>query len=704
MMSASLPECLPPLRQELRLHEAPAAENGAPRWTLEDPVRGQFFQLGWLETEFLAHWQSSAEELLKRICQTTTLSPNATQLGAFIRFLQHNQLVQAECEQLIEQDKQRRSAQKWWQWLFQRHLSFRVPLCSPDAWLTKGLPWVRPLLSRQFIQLSALVGLMGLWLASHQWQEFSAGFSYLFSFSGIVLSVTTVIVVKVLHELGHAFVCKKYHGRVATMGVNFILFWPVLYTDVTTAWRLKQQRPRMLISAAGMLTEAVIAAWALLLWNFFDPGIARSVLLTLATTSLLLSLSVNLSPLMRFDGYFIFSDWLEMPNLQQRASKMAQWKIRSWLWGWQDAAPEPMRKARQRLVINYAFAMWLYRLTLYFGIALGIYHLVFKALGVVLFMVEIAYLLVRPCVYEIRYWLSQKQKMTFNLNTKLTLITSLLLLIGLIVPWHQTISAPAMWLAKQQTLFVAQDAQLQTIEIQSGQQVQAGEVLFRLSSPLLLQSITELTYRQQSLLKQLQSYPFDKKASADLAIIRDELVVITQRLAQQQTLLDELTVRAPFAGQIVDVNPYLQAGDWLATGQVLATLISNQESRVDAYIDEHQYARLNAGATAVFVAENLNQPPVALLLSKLSLGTIDNLSAHPELSSPYLGPIAATIDRKTHQPIPEQALYLATLQVQDTNAPAFQMRGQVTIEGEGQSILSRVWQAIMKVLIRESVM
>ena len=479
-MSAGLPECLPPLRQELRLHEAPAADNGVPRWTLEDPVRGQFFQLGWLETEFLAHWQSSAEDLLKRICQTTTLSPNATQLGAFIRFLQHNQLVQAECEDLIEQDKQRRSAQKWWQWLFQRHLSFRVPLCSPDAWLTKALPWVRPLLSRQFILLSALVGLIGLWLASHQWQEFSAGFSYLFSFSGIVLSVTTVIVVKVLHELGHAFVCKKYHGRVATMGVNFILFWPVLYTDVTTAWRLKQQRPRMMISAAGMLTEAVIAAWALLLWNFFDPGIARSVLLTLATTSLLLSLSVNLSPLMRFDGYFIFSDWLEMPNLQQRATKMAQWKIRSWLWGWQDAAPEPMRKARQRLVISYAFAMWLYRLTLYFGIAFGIYHLVFKALGVVLFMVEIAYLLVRPCVYEIRYWLSQKQKMTFNLNTKLTLITSLLLLIGLIVPWHQTISAPAMWLAKQQTLFVAQDAQLQTIEVQSGQQVQAGEVLFRL--------------------------------------------------------------------------------------------------------------------------------------------------------------------------------------------------------------------------------
>lgn len=68
-MSVSLPECLPPLRQELRLHEAPAAENGAPRWTLEDPVRGQFFQLGWLETEFLAHWQSSAEELLKRIAK-----------------------------------------------------------------------------------------------------------------------------------------------------------------------------------------------------------------------------------------------------------------------------------------------------------------------------------------------------------------------------------------------------------------------------------------------------------------------------------------------------------------------------------------------------------------------------------------------------------------------------------------------------------
>lgn len=697
-------ECLPALRQELRLHAAPAAENGAPRWTLEDPVRGLFFQLGWLETEFLANWTRSAPALLSMIGRNTTLKPDAQQLSAFVRFLQSNQLVQSEAGALIEQEQKHRGTRSWWQWLWQKHLSFRIPLCSPDVWLTRALPVVLPLLSRQFVTLSALAGLIGLWLASRQWSQFSAGFSYLFSFSGMALSLTTVIGVKILHELGHAFMCKKYYGRVATMGVNFILFWPVLYTDVTTAWRMKNKQQRILISAAGMLTEAVIAAWALLFWNFFPPGIIQSVLLVLATTSLWLSLSVNLSPLMRFDGYFIFSDWLEMPNLQQRAGKMAQWQIRRWLWGWQDPAPEAMRRARQKLVIGYAFAMWLYRLVLYFGIALAIYHLVFKALGIVLFVVEIAFFLLRPCWQEIRYWLSQKEKMTLNINTKITLVVGLAMLAGLVYPWHQTIRAPAMWLAQQQTLFVAQDAQLYRAEVHAGQEVEAGDVLFRLHSPQLSQSIAELNYRQQSLMKQQQLYPFDKKASSNLAIIRDELVVIEQRLMQQQALLQQLTVRAPFDGRIVDLDTRLRSGDWLATGQVLATLISAGQSRVDAYIDERQYGRLRDGAAAVFVAEDLNQSPIQLTLATLSLGSSENLQAHPELSSPYSGPIAATMDRQTHQPIAEQALYLATLKVTDAAVPAFKMRGQVMIEGEGQSMIHRAWQALVTVLIRESVM
>ncbi|MBF9002882.1 HlyD family efflux transporter periplasmic adaptor subunit [Vibrio nitrifigilis] len=704
MMPQPSLQTLPVLRQELRLHPAPAASNGAPQWTLEDPIRNQFFQLGWLEAEMIAHWVESPTALLDKIRAGTTLKPNTEQLTQFVRFLQMNQLVQAPAEQIHKQYQQSKQAVTWYRWLFQRHLSFRIPLCRPDRWLTSSLAFVLPLMTRTFMAISCLAGGLGLWLASHQWQQFTNGFSYLFSTSGIVISVMTVVCVKVLHELGHAFCCKKYGGRVATMGINFIVCWPVLYTDVTTAWRIPHKKQRILISSAGLLTEAMIAAWALLLWNFCSPGLAQSVLLTLATTSFLLSLSVNLSPLMRFDGYFIFSDWLDMPNLQQRANKIAQWKIRQWLWGWQDNPPEPLSAKRQKIVLCYAFAMWIYRITMYFGIALAVYHLAFKALGILLCIIDIALFLLMPCYREIQIWVKNKSKMKLNIQTKLTLCFTGLLLAMLLIPWQQTVKAPAVWLAKQQTLFVARNAQLLNQRVQEGQRVNKGEILFELSSPELDQTIEQLTYRKQSLIKQIRSYPFDTKASSELGIVRDELHAVSQRLEQQMLLKQQLTVRAPFSGKLVDITPHLANNDWLMTGQPLATLISTGHSRVEAYIDEQQLARVKVGAKGKFIAENLNQAPLSVELNTLAQGRIADLQAHPELSSPYQGSIAATINRQTQVPEPKQALYLATLESAQQQAPQFQMRGQVIIDGEGESVIARVWQALVKVVIRESVM
>ncbi len=695
---------LPALRQELRLHRAPDTEDGAPCWTLEDPLRGQFFQIGWLETELIAHWCRDGQQLLNRVRATTALRPSSAQLAAFVRFLHINQLCVSDTDTLLTQYQQQQKQRTWWRWLFRRHLSFRLPLCRPDPWLTRLLPYVLPLMSMPFLIISAVAGGTGLWLASHQWQQFTHGFSYLFSTKGMLLSALTVIAVKVLHELGHAFSCKKYRGFVATMGVNFILFWPVLYTDVSSAWRLEHRSQRMLISAAGMITETVVACWALLMWNFVAPGIVQTILLTLATTSLFLSLSVNLSPLMRFDGYFIFSDWLGMANLQQRSNMMAQWAIRRALWRWPDAAPLALKPRRQTTVILYAFAMWIYRFTLYMGIALAVYHLVFKALGIVLFCVEIAYFLVRPVVNEVALWVRQRNKITMNRRTIMTCCGAALLLGLLCFPWHTSVRAPAVWQAHQQQLFVARSAQLANIAVHSGQWVNAGQVLYRLRSPELDKAIAEQTLRLQSLQTQLNAYPFDKKASAELQIIRDQLTSTRQRLRQQIILRNQLTMRAPFSGRIVDVLPHLRAGDWLAAGQQIATLVDNTHSRVDAYIGERDLARLRLNAHAQFVAQDIHRAPVAVSLSAIATSSVSDLSAHPELSSPYGGALAARVDRRTHRPKAQQALYLATLTTAQSHFPTSVQRGVVVIEGRGQSIISRIGTAVDALLVRESVM
>src|SRR5690606_27180482 len=187
--------------------------------------------------------------------------------------------------------------------------------------------------------------------------------------------------VKVCHELGHAVIAKAKGLRIPTMGVAFIVFWPVAYTDTTDAWRLTRRRDRLMIGAGGISVELGIAAVSLFMWNLVGEGPARSLLFLLATSSWLLSLLINLNPLMRFDGYFLFCDLIGVSNLEQKAHLSSRYWLRRLLFGWD----KPLSDDPPRIPFAlFGLAIWLYRLILFFGIALAVYHLFFKALGIVL--------------------------------------------------------------------------------------------------------------------------------------------------------------------------------------------------------------------------------------------------------------------------------------------------------------------------------
>ena len=124
----------------------------------------------------------------------------------------------------------------------------------------------------------------------------------------------TLILVKCLHELGHAYVA-KYHGcRVSAIGIAFLVFFPFLYTDTTDAWRLRNHKDRLLINFAGILTELHLALIATFVWGVLPEG-GLGAAFFIATTSWISSIAINVSPFMRFDGYYVFSDWLK-ENLQ----------------------------------------------------------------------------------------------------------------------------------------------------------------------------------------------------------------------------------------------------------------------------------------------------------------------------------------------------------------------------------------------------
>lgn len=703
----SRPQPLPALRRTLRLHPGPRSRDGSPTWTLEDHARSRFYRIGWAEAEILARWElGSADAVATVINRETTLTLTKEDVEGFVQFLRNVQLVEVEGEKAIADLRRRAEAGKggsWASWLLSNYLSIRIPLLRPDAFLTRTYPLVARFFGRGFALATVLAALLGLYLAARQWDTFAHTFLHFFSLEGAALAAVTLSLTKVLHEFGHAYTCKRYGCRVPTMGVAFLVLWPVLYTDASGAWRLTQRRQRLAIGAAGMGVELCLAAWATLAWSFLPDGMLRSAAFMLASTTWILTLAVNLNPLMRFDGYFLFSDLIDVPNLQERAFELARWRLRETLFGFGDTPPEHVEPWLRRVLLGYAFATWVYRFFLFLGIALLVYHFAFKLLGLLLFAVEIVHFILRPIWGELRHWHQRRKDYRMNRNTLISASVLLALLLLAALPWRGHVEAPALLRAEQQALLLTPvGARLQAIEVEPGQSVAAGQIVLRLQAPDLEHELTslereiELLRRQSSLqLRAAEDAARQAVAQRELQVALDRRDALRQRLAQLQ-------VRAPFAGVLADLAQPLQEGEWLPAGEWLGTVAGTDGELIEAFVGESDRERLQLGGGAWFLPEDPGRPSRPLVIEDIGQTAVRKLTSAPELASVYQGSIASQLDEQ-RVPVPEQALYRVLLRPQDGGTAVPQtLRGTASITAEARSPLLQAWRWTMAVLIRES--
>ncbi|WP_113625458.1 HlyD family efflux transporter periplasmic adaptor subunit [Pectobacterium peruviense] len=706
MAGAATPAAgLSPLRDELILHAGPANRDGSPSWTLEDPLRGLYFRIGWAEMAMLSRWSmGNAEQIVAEVNQTSALTLDDSDVQYFNRFLQANSLTRVSGDEALAQFTRQveQSRVSIWRKLLKNYLFFRIPLWHPDRFLGATLPWITPLFSRTFLKLTLLVAVLGLFLAGRQWETFKHTFLHFFTLEGAVLAGLTLCFTKILHEFGHAYTCKRFGARVATMGVAFLVMMPVLYTDTSGSWKLTRRRQRMAIGAAGMMTELVLAAWATLAWSFLPDGMLRSAAFMLATTTWIMTLAINLSPLMRFDGYFLLSDGLQVPNLQNRGFAIGRWQMREWLFGLGDAPPEHFPRWLQRTLVGYAFAVWIYRFFLFTGIAILVYHMAFKLLGMLLFAIEIGYFVVMPVVNEVREWSKRRKDYRMNRNMTMTLSVSAVVLLLLMIPWQRSVYAPALLRAEQQSsLYMPVPAMIQRIEVQVGQPVHAGQTLFTLSSDALAHEQQQLERQIATLNWQSTFQVFNKEAAGDHQRVKQEHEAALQKLQVLQRQSEQLTVRAPIDGVVADMATPLETGEWLGQGEWLAVVTKPTGGLVEAFVSEKDWQRLSTGGKGTFYLQDVSRSSLPLTIVEIARTATRDLNAAPELASVYGGDIATLSDsqRKLH---PEQAVYRVLLSLPaDYRAQPQVLRGTVVMDGEAQSLLIRGWKVVSAVLIRE---
>ena len=701
------PVVLPPLREDLKLLRGAPSGDGSPTWTLHDPARHRFIRIGWIEFEILTRWAlGNADAVAQSVSAQTTIRATADDVLDVLRFLHRAGLIAttgaAALERLAaEADGQRLSAPRW---LLKNYLSIKLRLLNPDPLLSAIVPRIGWVFTRGFAIVLVTLAALAFYLISRQWDVYTHSLLHLFSLQGALMVGIALASAKVVHEIGHGVMSKRMGCRVPAMGVALLVMWPVLWTDTTDAWRLTDRRQRLAIDAAGMLAEITLAIAASLAWSVLPDGPLRTGAFLLSSSTWLLTMAVNVNPLMRFDGYFLLSDWLDVPNLQDRGFAMGRWWLREQLFGLGDAPPEAFPGRKRRILIAYSLAAMIYRFSLFLGIALVVYHMAFKALGLFLMCVEIGWFLVRPIALEFLIWRTRLGGRRPQRRAVITFGCVAMALLLFVVPWRRELSAPALLrAARQTTLYVAEPGRLTKLS-PNGTRVAAGEAMFALASPTVAYHKAVAVATLAGVDARMKGQSFDPEQSEMIGVGEQELqgaLASVDQAASQEALL---TVRAPFAGVVSDVPPMLHEGEWLPRRETLGMLVDPSSQVVEAFIGEADLARVHAGARATFFPEN-GDAPVALTVQSVGTSSVRALDL-PDLASIYGGGVAVRKDNDNRL-VPETAIYRAVLTPQQAGAgPGVavqrRLRGSVSIEADRCNLIGRIYRRAAALVIRES--
>jgi putative peptide zinc metalloprotease protein len=696
---------LPALREELRLLPAASNHDGSPAWMVQDPVNNRFFRIGWIDFELLLRWaEGTPQAIVQAVSEETTLSIDESDVLALVTFLDQHSLLRVDTTQAVDRLRKRAQLQQKsvYTWLLHNYLFFRIPLIRPQVVLALILPWLSWLFTRSTAIVVVLASVLGVFLAARQWQVFVSVAVDHMTWAGVLGYTVALVFAKALHEVGHALTATRYGVRVAHMGVALLVMFPMLYTDTSESWKLARSRERLAIASAGIVTELAIAGLATLAWSLTPDGGVRNALFFLATTSWLLTLLVNASPFMRFDGYFILTDVLDFPNLHERSGALARTWLRRTLLGVKDAWPEQLAGQGNTALIAFALATWIYRLVVFLGIALVVYYFFFKILGIFLMVVEVVWFIAKPVWSEVTVWWSRRSEIKTN-RIVLSCFLGAILLLAALVPWQTSVRGVG-WLhpARQHVVFSPLAGKLTSLPAAGA--VTLGQILFTLESPdlqLAQQRASGLADARSQELLGLTGLQDGEERRAQITSQQDKFLAEASLYSGERS---RMQLAAPFAGVLGDLDPQLTGGVWVAPRQPLAVVIDPASWTVEAFVAEEDVARVRVGDSARI---HLGGRSLAVLQGQVKEVDSSRTSVlpHSMLDARAGGPlatVAVTNDSQRQERAPKDAIYRVRIEVQGIPPGQQMMLSSVVIAGEERAWLPSILTRIAAVVVRES--
>ncbi|MDN3921527.1 hypothetical protein [Roseateles violae] len=462
---------------------------------------------------------------------------------------------------------------KKWMGRLANPISMRFPLVDPDRLLERLAAALRPLGGRLILLAWLAAVLPALLMLPAHWRALTHNFSDQWLASGQLLMLAVLFpLVKIAHELGHGLACKWLGGEVHEAGLLLLAFYPVPYVDVTNSAAFAGKWQRALVGAAGMLTELFIAALAFYAWLALEPGVGRGIAHGVAVLASVTTLFFNANPLLRYDGYYILGDLIEIPNLGPRARQYWLQRVEQRVFGVQPEEPMSVTPGERRWFLAYQPLSAVYRLMVSLGIALFVAQRFFF-IGVALAAVSLAQGFVWPLAKAVQALLTAPRFAARGRRVRRVLgggaLLAELLLFVLPLPYH-THAEGVLWLPERAIVRAATAGFVQQVLAEPGQALAAGQAVVQTVEPALEARLQAQAAKVEETEAQVDAAWIASQAHAQ-QLLKD-LERERAALARLQDEADQLTLRAGAAGTLLMDRPSDLPGRWLRKGEVLGYL------------------------------------------------------------------------------------------------------------------------------------
>ena len=485
----------------------------------------------------------------------------------------------------LQQRRQTQSRMKLRQYI-SNPLALRIPLIDPDAFVSGLVPWLRPLLGWTGALLWLLLVGTALVLGASQWNELSKGVSdRLLSADNLLLIGLVFPLAKIVHEFGHAIAVKALGGEVHEMGVMLLVLMPVPYVDASASLAFRSKRDRMLVGAAGMLAELLLASLAMFVWLNVQPGLVRALAFNTMMIAGITTVVFNANPLLRFDGYYILSDALEIPNLGQRSNTYLAYLVKRHLLRIKSASMADTAPGERPWFFFFAIASFLYRIFISVAIALLVAQQYF-VVGVVLGLWSLNNALVQPLGKKLVFLFSSSELQGRRGRALATVALLALLVVGVVgyLPAPSSTRTEGVAVVPENGhVRSASDGFVKSVQAVNGQFVRRGDVLIVLEDP-------ELNARHRVLQAQLREqqarYAAANTDRVQMSLIRDDIAHIEARRDMAATRVLELVIRSPADGLFMMSNTADAPGKYVRRGDLLAYAVDPQRLAVQVVVPQ----------------------------------------------------------------------------------------------------------------------